>query len=102
VISVGTWEIIQESQLSANVICLAFSMHNEILTLGLSDGILAFVNPSYDGRWEVAGEMDSSNSPVLAVDWSSCGNYLAVGRCDSAVTIHDSQSIFDNFFSTKG
>ena len=101
VVTVESWYIIQESQLSAPALCMGFSMNSDLLSLGLADGILAFVDCSRHGKWAITGEMETSSSEILASHWSPCGNFLAVGRNDSTVSIHEYHSILNNFYVPK-
>jgi hypothetical protein len=41
------------------------------------------------------GEIESSASPVLTMDW--CTKNLAVGRQDGSVSIYDSDQVYSNF-----
>ncbi len=101
VVTVESWYIVQEKQLSAPTLCMGFSMNSDLLSLGLADGILAFVDCTKHGKWEITGEMETSTSPILASHWSPCGNLLAVGRNDSTISIHDYHSILNNFYVPK-
>jgi WD40 repeat protein len=64
------------------------------LAIGSNDGVLTLLCP--DADWEPMGELDFSESPILAQDW--CSKTLAVGREDGSVAVFDTEKAFDNFF----
>ena len=98
VISVETWEIISETHMSSSILTVGFSLKNERLALGLADGVLSLLEPDTNTNWKIISEMDENDSPILSLDWSNNEKYLALGRNDSTLTIHESQSVLDNFF----
>jgi WD40 repeat protein len=65
---------------------------------GSAIGILSLIDPL--GGWEAAGEIESSASPVLTMDW--CTKNLAVGRQDGSVSIYDSDQVYSNFCVAQG
>ena len=73
---------------------VAFSCQDERLSIGSKDGVLTLLSKSLD--WELVGEIDFSDSPILCQDWST--KTLALGREDGSVTIFDTERIFENFF----
>jgi len=101
IVSVQTWEIIKEITVSSSILSMNFSKNNERLALGLANGAMSLLNPHISSDWQVVGEMDESESPVLCLDWSRNGDFFVVGRANSISTVHDSQSIFENFFLPK-
>ena len=101
IVSVQTWEIIKEITVSSSILSMNFSKNNERLALGLANGAMSLLNPHISSDWQVVGEMDESESPILCLDWSRNGDFFVVGRANSVSTVHDSQSIFENFFLPK-
>jgi len=103
VVAVESWKICSETTHSTPVLSIGFSSNVERFTVGLSDGILCLLDPkSFDvaapSSAKFIGEMDQSDSPIYALDWSSDGKYLAIGRGDASISIHESSSVMDNFF----
>jgi len=94
-VDVQTWTVAGEIPTSAPILALSFCVEDSTLTSGAMDGMMNMVDTE---TWSIVGEMDSKDAPILSLDWSSNGKHLAVGRLDSTVTVHDSQSIFGNFF----
>lgn len=73
---------------------VAFSRHDERLSIGMLDGVLSFLSPNDD--WSPCGEIDCSDSPILCQDW--CSSFLAVGRADGSVTIFDKEKALGSVF----
>lgn len=88
-----SWSVIAAKDLGAPVLSVVFSKNNERLAVGSADGILSLLDPL--GGWEAVGEIESSASPVLSMDW--CTKNLAVGRQDGSVSIYDSDQVYSNF-----
>jgi WD40 repeat protein len=93
VVEIPSWSVIAAKDLGAPVLSVVFSKNNERLAVGSADGILSLIDPL--GGWEAAGEIESSASPVLTMDW--CTKNLAVGRQDGSVSIYDSDQVYSNF-----
>jgi WD40 repeat protein len=93
VVEIPSWSVIVAKDLGAPVLSVVFSKNNERLAVGSADGILSLIDP-LEG-WEAAGEIESSASPVLTMDW--CSKNLAVGRQDGSVSIYDSDQVYSNF-----
>ena len=107
IINVQTWELCSEIQLASVIHCLGFSTRDGQLFLGKADGSLSvladgpacsFSSPENDSSWNIIGEMDTSDSPIFCLDLSLNGDYLAVGRGDALVTVHEPQQIFEHVF----
>jgi len=94
VLSVPSRSIIFNTIFNAAITTVAFSRHDERLAVGSKDGVLTLLCP--DADWEPVGELDFSESPILAQDWSS--KTLAIGREDGSVAIFDAEKAFGNFF----
>jgi WD40 repeat protein len=94
VVSVSSQQLIAEKLLSAPITALGFSWCDERLAVASVDGLLALLDPKDD--FELVGEIDSSDSAILTLDWSS--KNLGIGRSDGSVTVHDTDKVFGNFF----
>lgn len=94
VLSVPSRSIVFNTIISAAISTLAFSRHDERLSIGSMDGVMTFLCP--DAEWEPVGEVDYSDSAILCQDWST--KTLAIGRKDGGVAIFDAEKAFDNFF----
>jgi WD40 repeat protein len=93
VVEIPSWSVIAAKDLGAPILSVVFSKNNERLAVGSADGILSLIDPL--GGWEATGEIESSASPVLTMDW--CSRNLAVGRQDGSVSIYDSEQVYSNF-----
>ena len=87
------WSIVAERALESPITSVVFSKNNERLAVGSSDGIVTLLDPR--NRWQAAAEIDSSESPVLAMDWSS--KILAIGREDGTVSVYGTEKLLSNF-----
>uniref|UniRef100_A0A6U3R608 Anaphase-promoting complex subunit 4-like WD40 domain-containing protein n=1 Tax=Ditylum brightwellii TaxID=49249 RepID=A0A6U3R608_9STRA len=96
ILSVQTWEKVTDITADSSIYTVAFSMMDERLAFGTLDGVLTLLDAQ--NGFVIVGEMDTNTAPILTLDWSSNGKYMALGRNDASVTIHDSQSVFGNFF----
>ena len=94
VLSVPTRSMVLNTIFSSPIQSIAFSRRDERLSVGSIDGILTLLCP--DADWEPMGEIDDNESPILTQDW--CSKYLAIGREDGSVTVHDTERTFSNFF----
>jgi len=72
---------------------IGFSKHNERLAVGTDDGVLSLLDPAEN--YDAAGEIDVSDSPVMAIDWSS--RHFALSRKDGSVTLYDKNQVCSNF-----
>jgi WD40 repeat protein len=80
--------------LSSPIQSVAFSRHDERLSIGLTDGVLSLMCP--DAGWEPVGEIEHNESSITCHDWAS--KTLAIGRKDGSVTLFDAEKAFCNFF----
>jgi WD40 repeat protein len=94
VLSVPSRSIVYNTIVSLPIQSIAFSRHDERLAVGSDDGVLSLLCP--DSDWEPAGEIETSDSPILAQDW--CSKHMAVGRLDGIVAIFDTEKALSNFF----
>jgi Anaphase-promoting complex subunit 4 WD40 domain len=95
VVSVSDWHILNEIKVtSSSIHALRFSRWDERLAVGCSDGALMLLSPKDD--WKIIGEIDTSESSISCIDWSS--RHLAVGRTDGSVDIFEAARVYDNFF----
>lgn len=94
VLSVPSRSIVFNTIFNGTITTVAFSRHDERLAIASKDGVLTLLCP--DADWEPVGELDYSESPILAQDWAS--KVLAVGREDGSVAIFDTEKAFGNFF----
>lgn len=94
VLSVPSRSIIYNTIFNAAITTVAFSRKDERLAVGTKDGVLSLLCP--DADWEPVGELDYSESPILAQAW--CSKTMAVGREDGSVAIFDTEKAFCNFF----
>ena len=78
---------------SSKINSVAFSRHDERLSIGSADGVLSLLCP--DADWGPIGEIEENESPILCQDW--CSKNLAVGREDGSVTIYDTEKVFNSF-----
>jgi WD40 repeat protein len=88
-----SWTIVAKHDFFAPISSLGFSKRNERLAVGVADGILALFDPQDD--YASVGEIDSSESPVVCLDWS--GKNFCLGRQDGTVSIYDAQQVCANF-----
>lgn len=74
---------------------VAFSRHDERLSVGMLDGVLSLLSPDED--WNPCGEIDYSRAPILCQDW--CSSYMAIGRNDGSVSVFDIEKVLNCSFA---
>lgn len=95
IISLPSFNLLTTIPSIASIHCLSFSPDSSRLALGDADGMLSVISVV---DWNLLGEMDESESPIYALDWSIDGEYLAIGRSNAVSTIHDCSSVYRNFW----
>ena len=95
VISIPSFELLTTLPSIGAIHCLKFSPDSSSLALGDADGILSMVSSS---DWNLLAEMDESESPIYALDWSQDGKFFAIGRNNALCTIHESSNVYSNFW----
>ena len=100
IISVSKWVVAAEIKTGSSILSVGYSINDERLALGLADGVVSFIQLENKNSksWDIVGEMSEYDSPVTCLNWSQNGKYLAIGRNDATVSIHDSTSVFANFY----
>lgn len=93
VLSVPSRSMISNTIFSSSINSVAFSRHDERLSIGCSDGNVAFLSTEKD--WTQTGEIDNNESPVMTQDWTS--KNFAVGRQDGSVSIFETEKILGGF-----
>ena len=94
ILSVPSRSIVFNTIFSLPIQSIAFSKHDERLGVGSDDGVLSLLCP--DENWEPAGEIETSDSPIITQDW--CSKCMAVGRLDGTVAVYDTEKVLSNFF----
>lgn len=95
IVSTANWRVLKEIKTGGTVNAIVFNRSDERLAVGVSDGILLVAKQIEGFLWEVAGEIEDNDSSIVTLDWSK--KYLAVGRLDGSVSIHETENIFRNF-----
>jgi len=95
IFSIASFEIITTIPCISSIHCLQFSQNSSFLALGDADGMFTLVNTS---DWSIFGEMDESESPVYAIDFSVDELYVALGRNNALCSVHTCESVFNNFW----
>lgn len=91
----ANWELVAKIEFAAPISSVQYgSKNNERLVVGSVDGTLAFLDPRKG--YDFAGEIEASDAPVVAIDWTS--RNLAVGRNDGTVAIYDSDDVLDDSY----
>jgi WD40 repeat protein len=95
--SAANWELIAKIEFAAPISSLHFSgKNNERLAVGSVDGTMAFLDPQ--SGYDFSGEVETSISPVTAIDCSSTN--LAVGRQDGTVAVYDTADVIKDSYDS--
>jgi WD40 repeat protein len=97
VLSVPSRSMILNTIFSSPIQSLGFSKLDERLSVGSKDGLLTLLSP--ESNWEPVGEIELSESRVLAQDWSF--KHLAVGREDGSVAVFENEKVYSHFFVSQ-
>lgn len=93
--TVANWELVAKIEFAAPISSVQFgSKNNGRLAVGSLDGTLAFLDPQKG--YNFAGEIEATDAPVVAIDWSS--RNLSVGRDDGTVAIYDSEQVLNDSY----
>jgi len=93
----ANWELVAKIEFAAPITALRFaSKNNDRLAVGSVDGTMAFLDPAKG--FDFAGEVETSNAPVVAVDWST--KNLAVGREDGTVAVYETNQVVQDVYNS--